>query len=35
MLDLKNAMRELGYDSTSPDFSEERMIMKFKQLSED
>lgn len=35
MLDLKNAMEELGFDPKHPDFKEEDMIAKFRQLSED
>ena len=35
MLDLKNAMEELGFDPKHPDFKEEMMISKFRQLSED
>ena len=35
MLDLKKAMDELKIDPKSPDFSEEEMIKKFKQISED
>ena len=32
-LELKIAMEELGFDPKSPDFSEEKMIAKFKELS--
>ena len=35
MLDLKLAMEQLKFDPQSPDFSEEAMIAKFQQLSDD